>query len=257
MSPKTKSISGDNFSGATVGHALVTGAAHRIGRKVAIHFAARGWAVSVHYHQSGPQAQETQKIIRDAGGKCEIFKANLSEDAGCEHLIPRAAERFGPVTCLVNNAARFEKDALMTVNRTSFDGQMHVNLYAPLKLMQAFAAQSLGAADAQIINLTDGGNEWSNSPQFLSYALSKNALWDATQMLAKSLAPRIRVNAIALGPVLAREQTFEADLFDKIRARSPLGRLATPDELCRAIDFLLNVSSVTGQQLFLNGGLHL
>ena len=139
------------------------------------------------------------------------------------------------------------------MTRDSWDSHMETNLRSPLALSQAFALQAPDGAC--IVNLLDQ-RVWKPNPQFFSYALSKAALWAATRTLAQALAPRIRVNAVGPGPTLPSIHQAPED-FAAEAANTPLGRRATPEEIARAVLYLVDAPSVTGQMIAVDGGQHL
>jgi NAD(P)-dependent dehydrogenase (short-subunit alcohol dehydrogenase family) len=235
--------------------ALVTGAARRIGRAIAERLAVDGWAVAVHCHDSAEDARAVVAAIEAAGGRAAVLEADLTDRAAVEALLPAAAETLGPITALVNNASAFERDELATLTRASWDQHLETNLWAPLMLTKAFAAQLPEGAAGNVINLLDQ-RVFNLTPYFLSYTVSKSALWTLTQTLALALAPRIRVNAIGPGPTLPSPRQSQAE-FDRQWARMPLGRGTTPEEIAAAVRYLLDAPAVTGQMLALDGGQHL
>lgn len=235
--------------------ALVTGAARRIGRAIAERLAVDGWAVAVHCHDSAEDARAVVAVIEAAGGRAAVLEADLTDGAAVEALLPAAAEALGPVTALVNNASAFERDELATLTRASWDQHLETNLWAPLMLTKAFAAQLPEGAAGNVINLLDQ-RVFNLTPYFLSYTVSKSALWTLTQTLALALAPHIRVNAIGPGPTLPSPRQSQAE-FDRQWARMPLGRGTTPEEIAAAVRYLLDAPAVTGQMLALDGGQHL
>jgi len=234
---------------------LITGAALRIGRAIAGSLAADGWAVAIHYHRSAEAAEAAVAEIAAAGGTARAIEADLGDPAAVDALLPAAAAALGPLTALINNASAFEKDGIDTLTRASWDQHMETNLWAPLALTKAFAAQLPAGRAGGVINLLDQ-RVFNLTPYFLSYTVSKAALWTLTQTLALALAPRIRVNAIGPGPTLPSPRQSQAE-FDAQWARMPLGRGTTPDEIAKAVRYLLDAPAVTGQMLALDGGQHL
>jgi NAD(P)-dependent dehydrogenase (short-subunit alcohol dehydrogenase family) len=235
--------------------ALVTGAALRIGCAVAFDLAAQGWRVAVHYRSSAEAAERLAADITAQGGTAEPVQADLAQERDVARLVRRCVDRLGPTTLLVNNAALFEQDDLGTLDFARWEKQLNVNLRAPVFLAQAFAKALPSGKTGSIVNMVDqcvvrpGAN-------FLSYTIAKSGLWAATQMLAKALAPRIRVNAIGPGPVLPSPWQTQAEFEAEYRS-TPLGRGSTPEEICGAIRFLLETPSITGQMILLDGGQHL
>lgn len=235
--------------------ALVTGGAQRIGRAIALALAGEGWAVAIHYRRSGEQAAALVSEIEAAGGRAVALEADLADEAASTALVPRAVDALGPLGCLVNNAAQFELDLVDTVSRASWDAHLEPNLRAPLNLTQAFARALPQEQGGLVVNLLDQRVR-NLTPYFLSYTLSKSALWSLTRSLALALAPRIRVNGIGPGPTLPSPRQTE-EQFARQSASMPLGRGASPDEIASAVLFLLSARSVTGQMIALDGGQHL
>jgi NAD(P)-dependent dehydrogenase (short-subunit alcohol dehydrogenase family) len=182
-----------------------------------------------------------------------LVAADLADAEAAAGLVAKAAAAVGPLSLLVNSAARFEDDRIASLGAASFDAHLAVNLRAPLLLIQAFAAQA--PEGGLIVNVTDQ-RVWRPNPQFFTYALSKAALWRTTVMAAQALAPRIRVNAIAPGPTL--RSTHQADgEFEAEAARVPLARAAGVEEIGAALAYLIDAPSVTGQMIAVDGGQHL
>jgi NAD(P)-dependent dehydrogenase (short-subunit alcohol dehydrogenase family) len=233
--------------------ALVTGAAQRIGRAIALDLAQHGFAVAIHHGQASGEAVAAEILAR--GGKAVALEANLADEAETLALLPRAVAALGPVGLLVNNAARFERDEALDATRASWDAHMETNLRAPFVLTQAFARQLPAEAEGCVVNILDQ-RVWRLTPHFVSYTVSKSALWTLTRTLALALAPRIRVNAIGPGPVLpsARQSNEQ---FERQRRATPLQRAATPEEIAAAVRFILSARAMTGQMIALDGGQHL
>ncbi len=239
----------------TPGVALVTGAAVRLGREIALDLGRAGWRVIIHYRQSAEHAAEVVERIKAAGGDAAALMADLSDEDQTSGLISRAAEVLGPVTCLINNAAVFERDSAATMTGQSWDEHMSINLRAPLLLSQGLAEALPAGAAGNVINMLDQ-RVWKLTPEFLSYTVSKSGLWTLTRTLAQALAPRIRVNAIGPGPTLRSKRQSEHHFAAQIAA-VPLRRGATTGEICRTVRFILETPSMTGQMIALDGGQHL
>ena len=235
--------------------ALVTGAAHRIGRATALGLASDGWAVAVHYNRSRAQAEKMVDEIALAGGRAVALAADLTDEGETRDLVLRAVATLGPLGCLVNNASQFEADDSATATRESWDIHMEVNLRAPFVLTQGFAAQMPADASGCVVNIIDQ-RVWNLTPFFTTYTLSKAGLWTLTQTLAQALAPRIRVNAIGPGPTLASARQTEAQ-FTRQWQSTPLQRYTLTEEICAAVRFILSAPAMTGQMVALDGGQHL
>lgn len=235
--------------------ALVTGAARRIGRAIALDLAQNGWAVALHCNRSLAEAEEVASEIEAGGGHAVVLQADLSQEAETAKLVDQAVAALGPLGCLINNASVFEDDTIATATRESWDRHMVPNLRAPMVLIQAFAKALPASAEGCVISLLDQ-RVWNLTPYFLSYTLSKAGLLTLTQTLAMALAPRIRVNGIGPGPALPSARQSDAQ-FQQQCAAMPLGRGTSPDEICAAVRFILASGSMTGQMIALDGGQHL
>ena len=242
----------ETFQDRTV---LVTGAAIRIGRAMALDLATRGWRVVVHCNKSSAQARDLARHICESGGQAMAVEADLSQPDAADRLFDACASWHGTITCLINNASVFENDDLTTVTAQGWDEHLNVNLRAPVLLSQAFARQCPDDADGVIINMIDQ-RAWRLTPHFFSYTIAKSALWTATQTMAQALAPEIRVNGIGLGPTMANKRQSSDD-FDRQAKAVPLGHGPTPEEICGAVQFILSSRSLTGQMIALDGGQHL
>jgi NAD(P)-dependent dehydrogenase (short-subunit alcohol dehydrogenase family) len=234
---------------------LVTGAAKRLGRAIALDLAGAGWSVAVHYNNSQAAAEETVAALHEKGVHAAAINADLTMEDDNERLIARAREAVGPLTALVNNASVFENDTIATMTRASWDKHMEANLRAPLVLSRNFAAQLPEGQEGAIVNLLDQ-RLLKPTPQFLSYGVSRAGLHWLTVTLAQALAPRIRVNGVAPGPTLRNERQSEAH-FRRQRESTILGRGATPDDVARAVRYLIEARAVTGQMIAVDGGQHL
>lgn len=235
--------------------ALVTGAAKRLGRAIALDLAGAGWNIALHYHGSEDEARQTADEARKSGVKVALLSADLADESQTAALTDRARAELGPLTALINNASLFENDDWQSADRASWDAHMEVNLRAPLVLSQAFARQLPPDAHGSIINIIDQ-RVLKPTPQFLSYSLSKAGLYWLTTTLAQALGPRIRVNAVGPGPTIRNERQSEAD-FARQREATILGRGAEPKDVCAAIRYLLDAPAVTGQMIAADGGQHL
>ncbi len=230
--------------------ALVTGAARRIGRAIALALADDGWAVAVHYRSGAADARDLVAEIEGRGGRALALAADLAIEADVTALVPRAVDALGPLGCLVNNASVFEDDRALTATRASWDRHMGANLRAPFVLMQEFARQLPAGSDGAVINLLDE-RVWKLTPYFVSYTLSKAGLWTLTQTMAMALAPQIRVNGIGPGPALPSPRQTE-EQFRRQSDGTPLRRGTSPDEIAAAVRFILASPAMTGQMIALD-----
>jgi len=237
------------------GNVLITGAAKRIGRVIARDLAQAGWNIAVHYRNSEQQAEGLISELEGYGTRVVGLAADLADEAEVEHLFAAATDALGPITCLINNASIFEEDTAMTATRTSWDRHMEVNFRAPFVLSQCLANALADGEGGSIINIIDQ-RVWNPTPEFTSYTLSKMGLWSATQVLAQSLAPHIRVNAIGPGPTLQSVHQSAADFAAEVDA-VPLQRPVMPEDISRGVLFILQSPTMTGQMIALDSGQHM
>jgi NAD(P)-dependent dehydrogenase (short-subunit alcohol dehydrogenase family) len=236
--------------------ALVTGAARRIGRAIALRLARDGYRLALHASaRSLGDAENVAAEIRASGGVARTFTADLADAGQVADLIPAVTAALGAPHLLVNNASLFEPDSAGAFDPAFFDRMMAVNLRAPAQLASDFATTLPAGASGCIINIIDQ-RVWRLNPQFYSYTLSKAALWTATQTLAQSFAPRIRVNGVGPGPVLPNGPQGKAAFAQEV-AGIPLGRSVAPEEIADAVAWLAQAKSVTGQMIAVDGGQHI
>jgi len=245
--------------------ALVTGAARRLGRAMAIGLAERGYDVAVHYATAHGQAQETVEAIEAVGRKAVALRADLSVEDKSQALIGRAADALGgSLNCLVNNASAFEYDNIRSASRESWDRHMETNLRAPFVLIQNFAAQAPahGVDDngeplsrASVVNILDQRVR-KPTPEFMSYTISRMGLWALTRTAAQALAPGIRVNAIGPGPTIRGHRQSESH-FSRQREATILKRGANPVDIVAALAYLISAPAVTGQLICPDAGQHI
>lgn len=237
----------------TLRAALVTGGAKRIGRAISVALARQGYAIAIHANASVKEADALVRELSAAGGKAALVRCDLALHADVATLVPRACEAIGPLTLLVNNACEFERDEIGALDRARWDRHFAVNLAAPIFLAEAFAKQA--AHGGSIVNLLDQ-RVFRPTPHFVSYTLTKSALHTATTTLAQALAPKVRVNAVAPGPVLPSTRQTDADFVRQV-SDLPLERGPRPEEIADAVIFLAQAETVTGQTIAVDGGQHL
>jgi len=234
---------------------LITGAANRVGAEFARALAAADYQVIIHYASSKDAATALRDEISASGGAAAIVQADLTKRAQRAKLIDKATKLFGPITALINNASLYQKDSATDLDERQWDAHFALHAETPVFLARDFAAQLPDNTQASIINIVDE-RVLNPSPAAFSYHLSKATLWTATQMLAQSLAPSVRVNAIGPGAVLP-EAGQSQTAFNKNGKKTLLGENADPSDLVEALFYLLNAKSVTGQFIAVDGGEHL
>ena len=234
---------------------LITGAARRIGRGIALALARHGWHIAAHYNSSEADVQSLLEEIHRGGGTAVAMKADLDNPTATEALVPRCIEALGSVHCLINNASLFELDRIDTLTAAAWDRHMAVNLRAPAFLARDLARHLEDGESGCIINLVDQ-KLWNLNPDFLSYTVSKVALQGLTEVLAMAFGPRIRVCSIAPGLTLPSGLQSQAQ-FERVHKQVPLGRGATVDDIAAAVTFVLGLPTLTGQTLLVDGGQHL
>lgn len=240
---------------AARGAALVTGGSRRLGRVLAATAADAGFDVAIHVRAMDDDAETAAAEVRSRGRKATILTCDLRKESTTVALVGEAEAELGAITLLVNSASVFENDAFEDMNRASWDLHIETNLRAPLVLAQTFARRLPADRQGLIVNLLDQ-RVLDPSPEFFSYSLSKSALWDATRMLARALAPRIRVNAIGPGPTLPSIHQDQA-AFDAEARSTLLGRPVAPSQIGAALRYLIDAEAVTGQMIAVDSGQHL
>jgi len=234
---------------------LITGGSVRIGKEIALAISNSSNNIIIHYHQSFNQASALKKSVEKLGSQCAVIKCDLSKKRSTEGLIKRAGKFFGPINCLINNASVFENDNINNFTVDSWNKHMNVNLYAPLKFSRDLKKLLPSKSKGHIINILDQ-NVLKPDVSFLSYSLSKAALYSATKILAKTFAPNIRVNAIGPGPTIKNVHQSSKH-FEKSIKKTLLKIGSPPKEIARTVKFLLESNSITGQFIVVDGGEHL
>jgi pteridine reductase len=231
--------------------ALVTGAGRRVGRAIAYGLARRGVHVAIHYHGSESGAKATAMEAEVFGVRAPLLRADLSMAAEAEALAGRAREALGALDVVVSGAAVMERRRLEDVTPADWDRAMDLNLRGTFFVAKG-AAAAMGEAGGVIVNIADvaGFERWRDYPV---HCLSKAGVVALTELFAKALAPRIRVNAVAPGAVLL-PQEWPDDAARRLAASTPLGRIGRPDDVFNAVVFLLENDFVTGETLVVDGG---
>ncbi len=250
---------------------LVTGAARRVGRAIALDLARHGFDVAVHYRHSAADARATAAQARGLGAQAAVFEADLADEAAARALVPAVVAQFGRIDAVVNNASAFDHDDVQRFSYARLQAQMLANTAPAVVLAQALhdaladaPANALHEAPPRsgraarcgcVINLLDQ-KLWNPNPDHFSYTLSKAALQAATTMLAMALAPRVRVCGIAPGITLASGPMNDAE-FERAHKLTPLQRGSTPEDIARSVRFLIESPAITGTTLLVDGGQHL
>ncbi len=235
---------------------LVTGAAKRLGREIALALARSGWRVAVHYRGSEQDAVKTVADCDALTAANAHFQADLNDEAATRALVPQVVARMGQLDAVVNSAALFEHDAPATFSYALLEQHLRANTAAPILLAQALHSHvQERSATGAVVNLLDQ-KLWNPNPDFLSYTLSKAALEAANTLLAMALAPQVRVVGVAPGLTLTSHMLAD-DKFKALHALSPLGRSSTVQDVCSTVLFALQNQSITGTTLLVDGGQHL
>ncbi len=235
--------------------ALITGAARRIGRAIALSLADAGYDIGVHYHTSRDDAGALVAEIEARGRRAVVLAADLADASQVMGLIPQMAARLAAPVCLINNASEFRHDTIATVTPQSWAVHQDTNLLAPVLLSQALFLHLPEGATGNVVNIIDQ-RVLRLTPDFFSYTISKAGLWTATKTLAQALSPQVRVNAVGPGPVLASVHQSAAE-FSAEQASTLLKRGSSPEEIAAAVRFILEAPAITGQMIVLDGGQHL
>lgn len=250
---------------------LVTGAAKRLGREIALALARAGWQVAVHFRDSLEDARRTSAECAQLSGNSAVFRANLGNETAVRNLLPRVVAHFGRVDALVNSASTFEYDAVQNFSFTAMDKHLRANTGAAILLAQALHTHILArqpapppdgsaptgpAVRGAVVNLLDQ-KLWNQNPDFLSYTLSKAALEAANTMLALALAPQLRVVGVAPGLTLTTPLLTDAQFAERHRTLSLLDQSSTPQDVADTVRFVLENGSITGTTLLVDSGQHL
>jgi pteridine reductase len=236
--------------------ALVTAGYHRVGAVISARLASAGWALALHSRKATKPDADLAGVLKDHGTNWHGFEADLSDDSAVMQLIPAVVAHFGRAPdLLVNNASLFEWDNPSAVTPQALAAHMKVNLTAPVLLATSLAQYVGPDVQAAVVNILDQRIRQPNGDQ-LSYTLSKQALAGATETLARALAPKVRVNAVAPGLTIETNE-YQPGQMDRIAAMMPLGALPSPEDIADAVFWLANAPATTGQTIFVDGGANL
>lgn len=231
--------------------ALVTGAALRVGKYIAERLAKDGWSIALHYNTSEKEAYELAQYLLPIGNVM-LFQADLTDHAQAKNLILEINKQLGPISLLINNASIYKNDNLNNLDTKDLEKNFAIHVNSVIYLAQGMARQEI---NGDIINIIDSDISH-DLEKFFSYLLSKKTLLSLTSMLAMSLAPNIKVNAISPGPLLFKDGQ-NLKIFNELILTSPLRKSTSLEELYDTIDFLVKSCSITGQNIYLDGGRYL
>ena len=234
---------------------LITGAATRVGKAIALHFSERGWNIALHYFRSSSKAKKLKKIIEQNLVKVVLIKADLKNPKQIEKVMPIARKKLGTIDCLINNAALFEKDDITNFSTKSWYDHLNINLLAPTILTKQFAKQASKKTVSYIINIIDQ-RIFNLTPFFMSYTISKSGLQTLTKTMAMRLGPNIKVNAIAPGPTMKSKRQTDRHFRNQVKS-TLLKKSVKAEDICDAVEFLISNNSITGQIIAVDSGQNL
>ena len=245
--------------------ALVTGAAKRLGREIALTLARQGWDLAIHCRSSLDEAEATAADVQALGRRAVVLQADLADEHAARGLVPASVHALGRLDAVVNSASTFEYDTVASFSYAQLERHLRANTAPAIVLAQALAEHLQAREAAQgghgaacegaVVNLLDQ-KLWNPNPDFFSYTLSKAALEAATQLLALALAPRVRVVGVAPGLTLTSDW-LQGEKFERLHQMSPLGRSSSPHDVAATVAFALSNRSMTGTTLLVDGGQHL
>ena len=233
---------------------IITGGATRMGAAIARKLSGPNKEILIHYNKSKLKAEKLKKELSNNGTKVHLVKGDLSKETDIKKIIKFAKSKLKFFDCLVNNASLFENDKLENFSLDSWSKHLRTNLRAPALLTKEFAKNVKGKNN-NIINIIDQ-RVFKLTPYFFSYTLSKTGLYTLTKTSAMSLAPNIRVNAIAPGPTIKNQRQSEKH-FKKQYLATPLKKQVDVEQICNAVDFFIKNISITGQVLAVDSGQNL
>tara|TARA_B100000686_G_scaffold263167_1_gene276788 strand:- start:123 stop:872 length:750 start_codon:yes stop_codon:yes gene_type:complete len=234
---------------------LITGAATRVGRAIALHFAEKGWNVALHYFRSSSKALKLKKIIEQNWVKAALIKADMRNPKQVEKIMLIAKKKLGTIDCLINNAALFEKDDILNFTSKSWNEHLNINLLAPAILTKQFAKQAPKKTVSNIINIIDQ-RIFNLTPFFMSYTISKSGLQTLTKTMAMRLGPNIKINGIAPGPTIKSKRQTDRHFKNQVQS-TLLKKSVRLEDICDTVEFLINNNSITGQIIAVDSGQNL
>jgi len=231
---------------------LITGASQRIGKELCLYFAKMGWNIAIHFNKSKKQANVLKKEIERYGVKCVCIQANLLNTKTIKKIIDTSNKSLGSINCIINNASIFNNDNILNFNEKSWNEHIKINLLAPATFIKEFSKIKNLSENKSIINILDQ-RIFKLTPYFFSYTISKTGLHTITKTAAMKLAPTIRVNAIAPGPVLKNKRQTEKH-FNKQSKNTLLSKTVKIEDICKTAYLLANSETITGQIIAVDSG---
>ena len=231
---------------------LITGGSTRIGKEIALYFSKKVLNIAIHYFKSSTEANAIKRIIEKNKVKVILIKADLKNNKQVNNIFSFAKKELGTIDCLINNAALFEKDDILNFTTKSWNDHLNINLLAPAILIKNFARQAPKKTRSNIINIIDQ-RVFRLTPIFMSYTLSKSALYTLTKTMAMKLSPNIKVNGIAPGPTL-KSKRQSTKHFNKQAKATLLEKPVGLKDICDTVEFLINNNSITGQVIAVDSG---
>lgn len=244
------------MSESAVNLALVTGGCRRLGARISAQLASAGYALALHGHSDAEPDAELSATIQQQQTNWHGFVADFDNSGSADELLRDVTDHFGKAPDLiVNNASLFEYDDQSSINQKTLERHLRINMVVPALLTTRLSALLGDDMKAAIVNIADQRVRNPNGDQ-LSYTLSKQALAESVRTLAKACAPKLRVNAVAPGLTLPTED-YTDDQMERLADAMPLNQLSSPEDIAKAVLFLADSGSVTGQTVFVDGGAHL
>lgn len=241
-----------NTQRPTPGTALITGAAKRIGKAIALHLASLGYNIALHYNRSQEEANAVRKEVKELGVQCSMHRCDLANIIQAEKLVGAVAKQHPNLSVLINNASVFEPSTVKKATTVMLRKHFSINFDAPFVLTQQFANH---CSKGHIINILDT-HIAQNTTKHATYLLTKKALHALTQVSAAELAPNIRVNAVAPGLIIPPEGKGE-DHLERLATQIPMRCKGDIKQIVKSVEFLLNNAYIIGETIFVDGGEHL
>lgn len=231
---------------------LITGSSQRIGRELCLYFAKKGWNIAIHFNKSKKQSKVLKKEIKKYGVKCICIQGNLLNIKIIKKIVATANKNLGSINCIINNASIFNNDNILNFSEKGWNEHIKINLLAPAAFIKEFSKIKNLSKNKSIINILDQ-RIFKLTPYFFSYTISKTGLQTITKTAAMKLAPTIRVNAIAPGPVLKNKRQTEKH-FNKQSKNTLLGKTVKIEDICKTAYLLANSETITGQIIAVDSG---